>query len=178
VPDVVGLDFYTAGIRLQQAGFTVEKESDYDPQMEKNNVFQQEPEAGSALPVGESVTIYIATESKIMFSTPVTSTDSVSYWNVPFVEFSIDLPASTECELTLVNIAEQDGKDHDFYARLYHPEGWVISYISGYKLVDRTFVPISYQNIFSTFHQDVSYKLEYGSVNMSGDLIIACKPDQ
>jgi len=121
VPDVTGLDFYTAGLKLQETGFEVEKESEYNPTIPKNEVFVQEPTAGSGLQVGETVTITSAVETQEML---FGQTDAGLYQ-----EFYVDIPADTECQFNLNKLAKIEPRTSTAIATIHNSQGDQIIHI-------------------------------------------------
>jgi serine/threonine-protein kinase len=60
VPGVVGQDVDQATERLRQAGFEVEEVREFNDDVPRNEVFEQDPEAGERLERGETVTITVS----------------------------------------------------------------------------------------------------------------------
>jgi len=101
IPDVVGLDFYTAGLRLQDSGFVVIKESEYRPDVTRNLVFKQEPAAGTWLKQEKEVTIFIAEDSMLMYTLTIDSEIEWEWHRGKYMYFT-NLPAHTWCQASLV----------------------------------------------------------------------------
>jgi serine/threonine-protein kinase len=60
VPGVVGLDADEATERLEQAGFRVEEEREFNEDVPRNEVIEQDPPAGERVDRGETVTIVVS----------------------------------------------------------------------------------------------------------------------
>jgi eukaryotic-like serine/threonine-protein kinase len=60
VPGVVGLDVDEATERLEQAGFRVEEEREFNEDVPRNEVLEQDPPAGERVDRGETVTIVVS----------------------------------------------------------------------------------------------------------------------
>jgi len=97
VPNVIGLDFYTAGLKLQEAGFEVEKKTQFSPEIPKNEVFLQEPKAGSSVPKSEIVTIFIATDTQTYLFEHINATEKTQ------THFRLNLPENSWCETSFEN---------------------------------------------------------------------------
>ena len=65
VPDVVGLNASDAEVELRVAKFVVSTELQENPDIEPNEVFGQEPEAGSEIEEGSVVTIFISKSAEV-----------------------------------------------------------------------------------------------------------------
>jgi len=99
VPDVIGLNWYAATVQLQQAGFAVEKDSEYSLDLEKDNVVRQEPVAGSGLKLADTVKIFYATNMLEMFSEHLQNIE----WPGRNVG-QVFIPANTWCKASISNI--------------------------------------------------------------------------
>jgi beta-lactam-binding protein with PASTA domain len=60
VPGVVGREVDEATATLERAGFEVEEEREFNDTVPRNEVFEQDPEAGERLEQGETVTITVS----------------------------------------------------------------------------------------------------------------------
>lgn len=116
VPNVVGMDFYSAGLTLEKEGFTVKKEGVYNPNEPLNTVYEQDPEAGSYLEASETVTIYFALDSKLMYSRSIKLDASTE------MEYYVDLPGHIWCQLSLVNIEHINSSYAYLTIAIYPPE--------------------------------------------------------
>jgi len=110
------MDFYSAGLTLEKEGFTVKKEGVYNPNEPLNTVYEQDPEAGSYLEASETVTIYFALDSKLMYSRSIKLDASTE------MEYYVDLPGHIWCQLSLVNIEHINSSYAYLTIAIYPPE--------------------------------------------------------
>jgi len=109
VPDVIGLDFYTAGLRLQEAGFEFKKITEYNTDVPNNSVFDIVPEVESVIHESTEVIMFIASETKVMFSLQM---DQYIPGTGVVKAHHVNLPADTWCQATMVNIIDTGEVDH------------------------------------------------------------------
>jgi len=165
VPDVVGLDSYTAGLRIQAAGFQVEKVSEYLPDLEPDIVFQQNPAAGASLGGAETVTISYAVDVKQMgvFSFYL-DTGGLSGTE----QFDpIDLPGHTWCYGSMVNYSTiEAGVGGYLTIEIYTPSGDLLMSIVNHQ---------SHQAEYTTTVEG-TYRIRAKGRNSQTDFAVFCKP--
>jgi len=124
VPDVSGLDFYTAGLRLQEAGFEVDKVAEYNPSFPKNEVFRQEPTAGSVLQISDIVKIISASDVKELLIGQITGGNSIDEIS------TVQLPNNTWCQFSITNISSEEEQHAWVFGKVKGPEGdQIVSYM-------------------------------------------------
>ncbi len=112
VPNVVGLPSNEGIVELNKVGFAHEIQSEYNPDVPKNQIIGQEPLADSILERGQTVIIYVATDSVIMFFSHLAPQGWEYYY--------VDLPDSTWCQASLMNMYI----DNSFISvNLFKPDG-------------------------------------------------------
>jgi len=117
VPDVTGLDFYTAGLKLQEAGFVVEKEYEYNPTIQPNEVIHQDPAPGFGTEKLSGVKILIASETKGIFGGHIEGNKEKSIYE--------SLPENTWCQFSMTNVSKINS-DKAYYSaggNLISPDG-------------------------------------------------------
>jgi len=159
VPDVTGLDFYSAGLKLQEAGFEVEKVSEYNPTVDKNEVFHQTPEAGASLEKSSLVHVTYASDVQQMMRV---SPDGIYFDK----ETYIDIPKDTWCRLSMSMFEPLEGNVPRVLIDIIGPDGKKIVDLYYKSAQDKEFTTTTFGS-----HTIIIY-----TSHVSTEIQLSCKP--
>ena len=167
VPDVIGLDFYTAGLRLQEDGFGFEKIPEFNSEVPNNSVFKLNPEAGLMVQEGIKIKMYIATETQVMYTMHI---DHHIHWDDDGAYYYVNLPAETWCQANFVNV---NHKGEEFtnpgsVIRIYPPRGKSDQLIASLWSSESRQFKTKESGEYQIF-------LRY-AIGIDADFVISCKP--
>jgi len=162
VPDVTGLDFYIATLKLKEAGFVVEKDTQFRLEVARNEVYKQEPTAGVGIPKNEKVKIFIATDIQTYLLEHVYVTN-----NTETRLYKVNLPKKLWCQTSFINHTSSDWETN---WDITFPDGSVRSK-DGFATKDE-----GIHEILVTFTRYNFYN--QGKVHhVEGDIWVWCKPN-